>query len=277
MVAVSNPKSEEFSVLRTNLFGDLFAALANNARRGVDDVQVFELGRVFLHPGAAVEPGCDPLRATVIERRALGGALMGSPWTSAWNADPHLAQADFFLLKGLVDELAREFIGECLTYEAAVHPCLHPGRSAIVRLGGEELGWVGEAHPELRARYDIPSPAYVFEIDFDLLVAHARGEASYRPLSRFPAVGRDLALVVPEGTPAARVEAIIAEAGGDLIERIRLFDLYQGEQVPAGHKSLAYSLVLRAPDRTLVDEEVSGVMAAITVALSTQIQAQIRQ
>jgi phenylalanyl-tRNA synthetase beta chain len=90
-------------------------------------------------------------------------------------------------------------------------------------------------------------------------------------------VGRDLALVVPEGTPAARVEAIIAEAGGDLIERIRLFDLYQGEQVPAGHKSLAYSLVLRAPDRTLVDEEVSGVMAAITVALSTQIQAQIRQ
>ena len=288
---IKNPKTEDYNQVRTTLLGDLLFALANNARRGINDVHIFELGRIFVPAGEQVAP--DPKRgprsprpeSVVVERKALGAAIMGVNWTSDWNTDRETVygersrtmQADFFALKGMVEELAREFGIEELEFLPSEHPSLHLGRTASIQLGDVELGILGEVHPDVRRNYDLPQPAYLLELDFSVLMAEAGAERRYSSVSRFPPMVRDLALMLAEEIPAQRVRQVILSAGGDLLEQVKLFDLYQGEQIPAGQKSLAYSITFQAAQRTLTDQEVEAAMEQIRKAVTEELEAEVRQ
>jgi phenylalanyl-tRNA synthetase beta chain len=194
------------------------------------------------------------------ERHHLGGLLAGrSP--RGWRTPP--APNDFFRAKGLV-EAVLESAGVEWWAEPGERPFLHPGRSATVIAAQDErkLGWIGELHPLVAREWDLES-AVAFELDLDLLAELARGPAQFGPVSAFPPVIQDIAVVVPEDVPAGDVETAIAEGGGDLLARHELFDVYRGEQLGAGNKSLAIRLEFQAPDRTLTDDEVGGVRALI--------------
>jgi phenylalanyl-tRNA synthetase beta chain len=170
---------------------------------------------------------------------------------------------DFFRAKGLVEALLAS-AGVDWWAEPGERPFLHPGRSASIIAGQEErkLGWIGEIHPLVAREWDLEN-AVAFEFDLELLAELAPGPAQFVPVSAFPPVIQDIAVVVPEEVPAGDVEAAIADGGGDLLARISLFDAYRGEQLGTGNKSLAIRLEFQAPDRTLTDDEVAGIRALI--------------
>ncbi|MDQ3935134.1 MAG: phenylalanine--tRNA ligase subunit beta, partial [Actinomycetota bacterium] len=140
---------------------------------------------------------------------------------------------------------------------------LHPGRAARVVAGGRDIGWVGELHPAVAREWDLDGPLAAFEIDFDALAELAPGPAYYADVTTYPAVLQDIAVVLPEDVSAARAEAAVRASGGDLLASVSVFDVYTGEQVGEGKRSLALRLEFRAPDRTLTDEEVAGLRAEI--------------
>jgi phenylalanyl-tRNA synthetase beta chain len=170
---------------------------------------------------------------------------------------------DFFAAKGVLEGLL-DSIRVPFAVEPGARPFLHPARSASVVAGDDEqkLGWIGELHPLVARAWDLPGGS-AFEVDAGALAEIPSGGEGYRPISTFPSVVQDIAVVVADDLPAAEVEATVREAGGELLERLRLFDVYRGEQVGEGSKSLALRLEFRAPDRTLTDEEVADVRARI--------------
>ena len=181
----------------------------------------------------------------------------GRPGT--WRTPP--APADFYAAKGVLEGVLAAS-GVPWTVEPGERPFLHPGRTAVVRSGDAELGWIGELHPLVARAWDLDGAA-AWELDLDGLLALAPPPAGYQDLTSFPAVRQDVAFVVPEEVPAARVEAAVRAGGGELLQEARVFDLYRGEQAGEGRKSLALRLEFRAPDRTLTDAEVAGLRAVI--------------
>jgi phenylalanyl-tRNA synthetase beta chain len=174
---------------------------------------------------------------------------------------------DFFALKGATEALAGQ-LGVELDFDAGEEPFLHPGRSARLAAAGAPAGWIGELHPLVCRAWDLEA-AVAFEVDLAALVAAARaGEETYEDVTTFPAVYQDLAVVVPAGVPAADLRAAVRAGGGELLRAAEVFDLYEGEQVGEGRKSLALRLEFRAADRTLTDEEVAGLRAAIETELA---------
>ena len=166
---------------------------------------------------------------------------------------PHFG---FAHLKGIAETLLQRLGVPGVRFSVALHPSLHPARTAALHLAGAALGMVGEVHPQVCERFDLPEqPVALLELNLDLLLAQ-RQPRRYQRISRFPAVLEDLALVVDADLPAQTVEETIRAAGGELLQRIALFDLYQGEQIPAGKKSLAYALTFQAADRSLTEDEV---------------------
>ena len=272
VISIKNPKSDDFTQLRTTMLSSLLHILATNARRGVGDVHEFEIARVYLPRGANEQPH---------ERRTVGVAIMGSNWSSVWNLDRQAARSDFFSLKAVAQALASEFApGRALEFEPLEHPTFQPGRAARVRLEGRLLGMLGEVAEAVAAHHDLGEPAHVMELNLEALAGQALtaagGARQARPISRFPAVRRDLAIVVADDVPAERVASLIRDAGGDLLEELALFDVYRGKQVEAGHKSLAYALAFRRMDRTLTDEEADAALAAIVERLRAELGARLR-
>jgi phenylalanyl-tRNA synthetase beta chain len=160
-------------------------------------------------------------------------------------------------------------VGVTAAFEQGERPFLHPGRTATVVAGDERtLGWVGELHPSVAADWDLDGGAAAFEIDFDLLAEIAPPPARYRDVTTYPPVVQDIAVVVAEEMPAAEVEAVVRAAAGPLLDRLELFDVYRGDQVGEGNKSLALRLEFRSPERTLTDEDVAEARAAIERALA---------
>jgi len=265
---IKNPKSEEYTVLRATMLDTMLSALAHNVRRGVADVALFEVGRVYLPR----EPGELPH-----ERRSVGIALMGSGWSSHWSLDPACTRADFYSLKGVVEQLVAALCEGELEFEPRSHPALHEGHAATMRLGGEDIGLLGAPSVPVRGHYDLPDGAWVAELDLEAMMRRARRHPQSRRLSRYPAVRRDVALIIAGGVTAREVEQVIRDRAGDHLERVDLFDVYTGRPVPAGYKSLAYSLSFRHPERTLTDEEVDAALTNIKDALRTTFKAQIRE
>jgi phenylalanyl-tRNA synthetase beta chain len=177
-----------------------------------------------------------------------------------------LVPGDFFAAKGVLEGLLAA-LRVPFAVEPGERPFLHPARAASVLAGDErKVGWIGELHPLVAREWDLAGGA-AFELDLDALAEIVGAAAGYTPVSTFPAVIQDIAVVVGDDVPAADVEATVREAGGELLERLRLFDVYRGEQVGEGKKSLALRLEFRAPDRTLTDDEVGAVRARIEEAL----------
>ncbi|MBK5117966.1 MAG: phenylalanine--tRNA ligase subunit beta, partial [Thermoleophilia bacterium] len=192
---------------------------------------------------------------------ALVAGALGAP---SWRGEP--APADFYLGKGLLELLCGALRAE-FELEPTQLPFLHPGRAASVTVGGRAAGWLGELHPRLAAKMDLPA-SFAFEIDAGALIAASTvGAEIYEDLTSFPAVYEDLAVVIDDSVAAAAVGAAIEEGGGALLHDNRVFDVYEGEQIEPGKRSLAVRLEFRASDRTLTDAEVAECRAAIVAAL----------
>jgi phenylalanyl-tRNA synthetase beta chain len=262
---LANPLSEDQSVLRPLLVPALLDAAQRNAARGATVLGLFESAHVYAPGGSPEAPAGSPGGAEPVEERHNLGALLtlGAPATWRTPAKP----ADFYAAKGLVEALGAA-AGVELTFRSEAQPFLHPGRSAAVwSEGGCELGWAGELHPLVAHAWDLEAVAG-FELDFDALAAEAAGPASYRDLTSMPAVLQDIAVVAPEGVSAAELLDVVREGGGDMLASARVFDVYTGEQVGEGNRSLALRLEFRAPDRTLTDDEVAALREAIEQALA---------
>ncbi|HEX6350987.1 MAG TPA: phenylalanine--tRNA ligase subunit beta [Candidatus Dormibacteraeota bacterium] len=252
-LALYNPVSEEADTLRTSLLPSLLQVLELNRNRGRGEVAVFETARVFL-----------------ARAEADGNPLPEEPWQLA-----AVGNQGFLVLKSVVDRALHELGVPPAAYRRHRGELLHPGRTALVSVGGRPAGRLGEVHPAVLREFDLPGRYAACELDLDVLLA-AREPHSASELPRFPAVDRDLNVVVDAEVEAAGLQATVAEAGGALLERARAIDEYRGSQVPEGMKSVTVSLTFRSPERTLTDSEVDGVMADIRSALEKRHAARFR-
>lgn len=243
-VSILNPLGEDFSVMRTLPLNGMLTSLATNYNRRNKDVRLYEMGNVYL-------PKQVPVTELPDERMMFTLGMYG--------------EGDFFSMKGVVEEFF-EYVGmrERVAYDPeAGKPYLHPGRQALIRYQGKELGYLGEVHPQVTDAYHIGTRVYVAVLDMTELTPLATFERKYEGLTRFPAVTRDLSMVVPKEIRVGQLEEVILQRGGKILESCELFDLYEGEQIGEGFKSVAYSLTFRAKDRTLEDNDVNGAMKKI--------------
>lgn len=245
-VTLLNPLGEEYSTMRTQLITSMLTVLSTNYNRKIQSARFFEVSKRFV-------PKALPLTEQPNEIPSLCLGLYGS-------------DEDFFTLKGIVESLLDTF-GVTAEYAASSEPYLHPGRQAVASFNGAAIATLGEVHPDVATGYDMPIRVYVAEVDLSALFAVESPKTLYKALPRFPAVERDLALLCDASKPVASIEAIIRKAGGKILESVDLFDVYQGAQIEAGKKSVAYSLKFRAADRTLSDEDIDPVLNKIFAKL----------
>jgi phenylalanyl-tRNA synthetase beta chain len=262
LLRIDNPLSEELSVMRPLLLPGLLDATRHNAAHGRPGVALFESAHVYLAADSPDVPDdVSPRGAMPADEREHLAALVTQTAPGAWRTAPQAA--DFHALKGLLEAMLGVARIDWRA-EPLPRPFLHPGRAAaVLAADGAELGWIGELHPLVTRAWELDGPVAAFEIDFGTVSELAPGASGYHDVTTFPGVLQDIAVVVPEEVPAADVEAAVRAGGGDLLERLAVFDLYHGEQVGEGNKSLALRLEFRAPDRTLTDEEVAERRAAI--------------
>ncbi len=272
LIVLQNPLSRERSVLRPALAPGLLEVLALNASRQIPDVRVFEVGHVF-----------SPHRESDGDRPAheelwIGIALTGLRQPRAWHAGRD--RVDVHDAKGAAT-LALEAAGagafDLLPGPPGGLPgYLEPGRAACLSMGGVVLGWFGEVTHEAREAFDLPAPVYVAELSLSALCDLPSGTPRYQPLPRYPSVQRDLALVVGAGVAAAEVEAALRAMQIPWLAKLQLFDVYTGDQVGSGRRSLAWSLTFQAPDRTLTDAEVNDIHARIVKGLTERFRGEVR-
>jgi phenylalanyl-tRNA synthetase beta chain len=267
-VAVTNPLSAELSELRKSLIPGLLAALRFNLNRQASAFHGFEIAKVFDHDG---ERPAEGQRLAAVSYGDFVLPAVGQP----------AIQAGFFTLKGVLETYFRTLgILDRMSFtalESGRAPFLHPGKSAEIRLAGRLLGVLGELHPQEALRLELSGACALFELDFAHLVSHGQPPKSIEPPPRFPAVRRDVALVLDRDVPAATVIDTIARSKPPLLESIELFDVYTGEGIPADKKSVALSLRYRSRERTLTDEEVNRAHEDLIRQVQQQLGAQLRQ
>ncbi len=251
---IRNPLSDDQSIMRTTLLPGLLQAARYNAHRQNFDLRLFELGRVFF-------PREDQELPEEVE--VLSGILSGDRDEESW-AKPKVP-CDFFDLKGTVETLL-DGLGVSGYRFLALHEesFLHPGKSCRLEVNGKGWGEMGELHPDVRETWELETSIFLFEINFQALIEGAEEHRSFKSLARFPAVFRDLAVIVDEKIPAGDLLQTLWGANDGLISEIKLFDLYQGKPVPSGKKSLAFRLKYQAGDRTLTDREVNQLHQKVT-------------
>jgi phenylalanyl-tRNA synthetase beta chain len=256
-VELRNPISSDRRVMRHELLPGVLEVAAANARHR-PSLALFEIGPVYLPADGELLPE---------EPRRLAIVVAGSRETTSWDRQEPKAY-DLYDLKGVVEALAADLQLPALSAAAVRQPGFHPGRSARLELAGAPVGWLGELDPSVRAAYEFPFAAVLAaELDLERLLEAIPGRFAADVVSSFPPVVEDLAFEVDESTTAATVEELIAGAGGELLRAIELFDLFRGEQLGAGRKSLAYRLTYQAEDRTLTDAEVAEVRRAVVAAV----------
>ena len=270
-IATHNPLNTEHSRMRTTLLGGLLDVARHNLAHDADRAVLFESGRAYLRMPAPGEDGelagafAGEIPPPAYEPHRIGCLAVGPPAPPSWRGESR--EADFYDAKGMLEVLSAQ-LGAPLRLVRASEPFLHPGRAARIEVDGRPAGWVGELHPLVAGAWDLPGGAG-FEVDLAPLAAASRfGVERYEDVTTHPAVRQDLAVVVDEDVPAERVRETVRAGGGDLLASAEVFDLYRGEQVGEGRKSLALRLEFRAPDRTLTDEEVAARREAIRAALA---------
>jgi phenylalanyl-tRNA synthetase beta chain len=193
---------------------------------------------------------------------------------------PHWQQStqpvDFFAMKGVVEILLDEVGAPHAGFRQATRPPFHPGRCAVISIDSQDIGVMGEVHPDVRARYDLSQRAYIALIEWDSLARHLDILKPYAPVPRFPSADRDLALVLPQTVPAAHVESVLHSSGGSILREVRIFDVYTGAPIPEGSKSMAIALRFQANDRTLTDAEVEAAMTQLRQAATRELGANLR-
>lgn len=263
---LSNPLSEEQTELRTTLLPHHLEVISQNIRHYNFNIKIFEFSRVFIPKDDNSLPE---------ERRVLAGALVGKEGEADWNRTS--AKVDFFLLAGILNKLLKEMGIEGWTLIRSNHSWLHPGQRAEIKLSETSLGYLGQLHPRMVRDMKLPKGIYIFELNWETILTLINLERKYRPLPRYPAIHRDLAVITPVGMEAGQVLNIIKETEGKHIEQINLFDVYQGEQVPPGYQSLAYAITYRNLEATLTDEEVDRIHGKIIEVLKEKLGISLRE
>ncbi|QHV00282.1 phenylalanine--tRNA ligase subunit beta [Synechocystis sp. CACIAM 05] len=269
-VMLANPLFAEYSALRTNLLDGLITAFANNQAQNNGALNAFEVGRVFWQN-----------EGDIGEADHLAGICGGSQITEGtWPQGGKPQPMGWYDAKGLLEAIFQRF-GVNVTYSGdRQDPRLHPGRTALLSCNGTELGRFGQLHPQLRREKGLIDEVYAFEITltplYQAMETQILGTPHFRPYSPYPAVARDLALYAPLELTVAELTQAMVKAGGDLLEQVELFDEYRGQSVPAGQRSLAFSLAYRVGDRTLTDADVEPLHNQIREALTEQFAVSLR-
>jgi phenylalanyl-tRNA synthetase beta chain len=272
-VTLANPTSAERTSMRHSLVASVLEVIANNARHR-DRIWLFEIGQIFLVREGQELP--DEVRHLVI-------AMTGSREREGWKA-ADTSNVDFYDLKGVVETLLDGLHVSQIDFEATQHPSYYPGRMARLRVNGDPVGVLGQLHPLVQAAFDLPpvgvrgedKPVLVADINFEALSRHVPAAHLVSPVPRYPAIRQDIAVVVDESVSASQVQATIFASGGQMLVDARLFDVYRGDQIGAGKKSLAYGLTFQAPDRTLTDNEVAKIQNRIVRKLEKELGAMLR-
>ena len=261
VVRLANPMTADQEYLRPSLRPNLLPALAANRRHEAGSIRLFELGRVY-QPRAKDLPS---------EPEIVCGLLSGPKSEPSWRGGEEAV--DFFETKGVVEGLLSQ-LGIEANFEAGDDDSLHPSRQAAVVIGGKRVGIFGELHPKVTEAFELSGAVYLIEINLTALLPFTLGHRLYQPIPRFPAVVRDIALIVDAGVNNSQVRDIIT--GFSLVSQVALFDLYTGGQLPKGKKSLAYRITFQSPSQTLTDDEVNKVLEKILAKLSKQLGATLR-
>ena len=243
-IVIANPLGEDFSIMRTLSLNGMLTSLGTNYKRRNKNVRLYELGNIYI-------PKALPLTELPDERMIFTLGMYG--------------EGDFYTMKGVVEEFLDKIgMRSKEDYDPnSGKTYLHPGRQANIVYEGTVIGYLGEVHPTVAASYGIGDRAYVAVLDMPSIMKFATFDRKYEGIAKFPAVSRDISMVVPKNILAGQIEHIIAQRGGKILESYELFDIYEGSQIQEGYKSMAYSVTFRAKDRTLEDADVNAAMKKI--------------
>ncbi len=262
-IALANPISSDLAVMRTTLWAGLVPILQHNLNRQQSRVRLFEYGLAFIGQGTELK-----------QENRLSGVVYGSVEPEQWAGT--IRKIDFYDVKGDIEALlALTNRRDEFRFVAESHPALHPGQSARIYLGDQPVGWLGAIHPTLEGELDLHGQTYLFEIESTALCT--RTVPKFEEISKFPAIRRDLAIVVEHGVNAAEVLECIRSAAPESLVNLKLFDVYQGEHIDSGRKSLALGLTLQAQSRTLTDEDVDAAVKKVVNTLGTKLGATLRE
>lgn len=247
-IVISNPLGEDFSIMRTLPLNGMMTSLATNANRRNKDVRLFEMGNIYL-------PKQLPLTELPEERMQLTLGMYG--------------EGDFFTMKGVIEEITSQLgMDAKLTYDpASGKNFLHPGRQANVLYQDKVIGYLGEVHPKVCANYGMKERTYIAVVDMPAVMEFVSFDKKYEGIAKFPAATRDISMVVPKEILVGQIEEVFETKGGNYLESYELFDIYEGNQILKGHKSVAYSLTFRAKDKNLEEEDITAAMNRILKAL----------
>jgi phenylalanyl-tRNA synthetase beta chain len=256
-IKLRNPLGEDYSVMRTTLMSNTLDVMSRNYKHGIDDIFTYEIGNVFI-------PNELPVKTLPKEKKLLSLGMYGS--------------GDFFTIKGVIEELLKRMgIHHAEFVKETNNTTFHPGRAASIICEDYFLGTFGEVHPEVSESYDVKDRLYLAELDFDRLFYLSDMNKKYKALPKYPAISRDIALLADSDVLVSEIEKVIRESGGNLVEEVKLFDVYSGDQIEEGKKSIAYSIVYRSNDKTLTDEEIIPVHQNILAELENKLQISLRK
>ncbi|MCL2592564.1 MAG: phenylalanine--tRNA ligase subunit beta, partial [Defluviitaleaceae bacterium] len=255
---ISNPLGEDFSIMRTTTLNGILNSLSTNYNRRNEEACLFEVGKVYLPKGDNLQPA---------EKSKL---------TIAMYSMNSKAGKDFYYIKGAAQSVLDEFSINVDYSATDKFPWMHPSRTALITSGDTSLGYVGELHPDVSENYEIGAKTYVAVLDVEKMENLADLSCKFEPLPKFPAMARDISMLVKDEITVAELEASIKEKGTKILESIALFDVYKGKQIEEGYKSVSFKISFRAHDRTLTDEEVSAVMNKILKNLEVKNDALLR-
>lgn len=266
-IALSMPMSEERSHLRTTMISNLLEIASHNRNRRMTDTHIFEIGHIFL-------TNQDQLTELPQEKEMVSGLVTGLWQLHPWQQVK--VPVDFYVLKGIVEGLLEKLEIGSIRFELASLEGFHPGRTAWIKHHDAVIGVIGQIHPRKQNNLDLEA-TYSFELDLDYLLEQLPEKLSYTPLPKFPSIQRDLAIVVAKEVMAGDVASTIKEAGSTLLTSVQLFDVYEGDRIEEGKKSLAFALIYQDPEKTLTDEDVSRVHDRVVKELENKWSAELRR
>lgn len=254
-IAIRNPLGEDYSIMRTTTIPSIMESLARNYSRNNEDARLFEIGKVYI-------PNEDANKLPE-ERNLVTVGLYGN--------------VDYFHIKGVVENILGSLGIEKFSFKReSENPSFHPGKTAALYIKKDLVGILGEVHPDAADNYGIDERCYIAELNLDVVYSYANLDKKYKALPKFPAVTRDMAILIDDNVLVQEIEDVMWKQGGNMVESIKLFDVYKGEQIPAGKKSIAYSIIYRLENKTLTDAEVNKVHDKIVRTLENKLGAQLR-
>ncbi len=266
-LALVNPLTEDYGVMRTSLLPGLLSVMKRNMNFRCMDLKLYELGKIF-KPVAGQELPQEDL--------TLGALATGARYPALWNT-PRNEKVDFYDIKGALENLLEGLGVPEAEFVRTEIPFLHPGKSAAVIVEGQDIGFIGELSPAKCRKLDVNQEIYIFEILLEPLFTLMRKERVFTPLPRYPYIERDLSFIVEEKVSGDTIKRLISRLGHDIIASVNLFDLYRGESIPKGFQSMAFRIRYQSEDRTLTDEEVQEIHSQIVDTLTREVGATIRE